>query len=397
MTAVEKYLRQWAEPEADQLTGFPDLTWKHCLTIPAYREDDEFIARLKSGILQSNRCLLILVINQPEGLPELSAENQLLKERILTSAPVSWRQDHLSLHALPATNSHILLVDRFTHRTIPYKYGVGMARKIAGDIALSLIDKKHVQAPWIFCTDADTTLPSNYFQAFDITGPAAFVFPFRHLCQDNPLGLATRLYEQALHHYVKGLKRAGSPYAFHTIGSTLAISSEHYAQVRGFPKKAGGEDFYLLNKLAKTGPVVTLAAPIVEIKARHSDRVPFGTGPAVDKILNLEYPDKEYLVYNPLIFDELKQWLQLIPKLWECPSSLEGLSQETRFALAELGVQKAIDHSKSHSKSQTAFCKQMHIWFDGFLTLKFIHGLQRCVPPVPLSGLIEKSKSAKVD
>ena len=53
------------------------------------------------------------------------------------------------------------------------------------------------------------------------------------------------------------MKYARSPYAFHTIGSTMAVSANHYAKVRGFPKREAGEDFYLLNKLAK---VKTLGA-----------------------------------------------------------------------------------------------------------------------------------------
>lgn len=410
MSAIPKYLKQWAEPEAGLATGLPSLGWNYCLTIPAFRESSHFVARLKSGVLKQSRSLLVLVINQPDTLDEINDENLALCDEIVNAEPELWRRDHLSLYPLSTTNSHILLVDRFSHKPIPKKHGVGLARKIAGDIALTLITSGHIATPWIFCTDADTDLPPTYFEAVDDnSGAAAVVYPFRHRCNPGQLGEATRiyeatrlyeatqLYEASLHHYVRGLQRAGSPYGFHTIGSTLAISGEHYAQVRGFPKKSGGEDFYLLNKLAKTGGVESLAAPAVDIDARVSTRVPFGTGPAVAKILSLEHPTTEYLVYNPAIFDELKYWLQLIPALWQDQQALEQLPHATLTALRDMGVDKAIAHSKSHSTSQGAFCKQMNIWFDGFLTLKLIHTLQSTLPPVALSGLTAASGRLHTD
>ena len=78
----------------------------------------------------------------------------------------------------------------------------------------------------------------------------------------------SRLYEYSLRYYVAGLTYAQSPYAFHTIGSTMAVNAEHYASVRGFPRREAGEDFYLLNKLAKVGSVHTLE----ENNAMRSDR-----------------------------------------------------------------------------------------------------------------------------
>lgn len=385
MSAIPKYLRQWAELETQRLTSFPEAYWDYCLTIPAYQEDEGFLDRLKAGLLKENACLLILVINQPDSVSEPDPINQ----RLLSAAnrnPAIWREQHLSLHRVFETKSHILVIDRFIHRAIPKKNGVGLARKIAGDLALFLMASGRVKKPWIYCTDADTFLPPDYFQSVpEECSTAAVVFPFRHRCHNNDLGRATQLYELSLHYYVKGLQQAGSPYAFHTIGSTLAISGEHYAQVRGFPKKSGGEDFYLLNKLAKTGTVKSLTTPLVEIEARLSFRVPFGTGPAVNKILRQENPGKELYVYNPQIFDALKDWLKMIPRLWQHPETIDSLPLPTLGALTELGVEAAIRHSLSHSKNKAAFCKQMHIWFDGFLTLKFVHLLRDKFPNVPLA------------
>ena len=65
----------------------------------------------------------------------------------------------------------------------------------------------------------------------------------------------------SLRYYVAGMKYARSHLThFHTIGSTMAVRASYYAKVRGFPKREAGEDFYLLNKLAKVGTVLELEA-----------------------------------------------------------------------------------------------------------------------------------------
>src|SRR5260370_15593309 len=116
--------------------------------------------------------------------------------------------------------------------------------------------------------------------------PAALIYPFWHRCESPPeLADGMDRYELFLRSYVLGLADAGSPYAFHTLGSTVAVHTLAYAKVRGFPRRAAGEDFYLLNKLAKVGSIAQLdGAPLI-IRGRRSHRLPFGTGAALNHIL----------------------------------------------------------------------------------------------------------------
>lgn len=373
---MNQYLRLYAEAETALLADFPARHWHYNLLIPAFAEDCTFFQQLRADVLNSHCCLTVLVVNQPDSLPGIDPRNQQLMEVVLASGHCGWRRGNLALVDLTGCASAVLLVDRSTH-PIPKKQGVGLARKIAADLACVLIERRHLASPWLCCTDADVQLPGNYFAALpEDTSAAACLYPFRHQCDDSPLGRATSLYEWSLHYYVNGLKAAKSPYGFHTIGSTLAINSNHYQQVRGFPKRSGGEDFYLLNKLAKTGSIVELTAPTITIAARSSHRVPFGTGPAVAKILAMTYPNREFTVYNPKIFQELAQWLALMPTLWGSDSALEQLSPQSRCALLALGATDAIAHSRRQSKDAAGFEKQMTIWFDGFMTLKFVHALQ---------------------
>ena len=39
-------------------------------------------------------------------------------------------------------------------------------------------------------------------------------------------------------------------------------------------------------------------------------------------------------------------------------------------------AEQAIAHALQHGKQLAGFCKQMHDWFDGFRTLKFLHAVR---------------------
>jgi len=393
-STIPKYLGRYAEKEIHDLPPALredkySLNFECTLIIPVFREHPDFIQRLTNSLLSRHSCLLIVIVNQADNLPDVDSTNALLWNQLIHAG----KQSNLNTPGEPYRNQHgdmvlvdldngsaLLAVDRFSHqRTIPAQQGVGMARKIGADIALSLIATQQIRRPWIWTTDADAVLPKDYFSAIPAdtqSKHAACIYPFRHTGENNKVSLATRLYEHSLNYYVEGLRWAGSPYAFHTLGSTVAISSEHYAQVRGFPKRAAAEDFYLLNKLAKTGAIKSLTSSAIEIESRQSDRVPFGTGPAVGKLMALAELSEASLFYHPEIFAQLKTWLHTLPKLFDCTLEELTLKESTLETLLEMNIKTAIEHAKTQSHSETAFSRHMNIWFDGFRTLKFIHILR---------------------
>ncbi len=332
--------------------------------------------------------LLIVVVNQPDTVANAVPENDHLWTTITTRASSVWRNEHLQLLDLEGTPSAVLLVDRFSHIPIPGKQGVGLARKIGADLALTLMSLGYISQPWIYSSDADAHLPTDYFSALSSGSQlqyTAAVYPFRHLCSDDDIGRATKLYEQRMYHYVNGLRAAGSPYAYHTIGSALAIRDTAYAQVRGFPKRSGAEDFYLLNKAAKVGPILSLTTSPIEIEARPSDRVPFGTGPAISRLLTDRDADNAAIFYHPDVFTHLHQWLMLMPDTWVYPIADLSLPEIARQALIALGIEQASLAARKISNTQDSYNKHMHTWFDGFKTLRFIHMLRdRGLKNVPL-------------
>lgn len=373
--SVQQYLQRHAE-EQSALTAGLSQQWQHVVCIPAMNEGDA-LPGLLERVADEKDVLLILVLNTPsnagaELLEATRFQAQELKNQYrLLQSPA----EHAALLELNQHGSHLLLIEAYG---LPQKEGVGLARKIACDIACQLIQEKKVLSPWIHNTDADVSLPVDYFSVNPDKNLAAALYPFRHEPNPDPhMQLCLSLYEFSLHYYVAALDWAGSPYAYHSIGSTLLISHRHYALARGFPKRAGGEDFYLLNKLAKTGPVRNLQAPVLHLSGRNSDRVPFGTGPAITRISKLEDPLEDYQYYHPRCFLYLRLWLHAIPQIWE-KQSLSSLASHQYLldALRSIGMEDALQHARQQSRSRKTFERHIHNWFDAFRTLKLVHRLR---------------------
>ncbi len=315
----------------------------------------------------------------------------------------------MSLLRDPRAPRDLLLVDRFSAgRQLPEGGGVGLARKIGADLATGLIYRQRIRSGWIHCSDGDVHLPDSYFRCsnterFPASTYAALVYPYCHIGpgdSDESVEVmkATWLYELSLRYYVAGLRFAGSLYAFNTIGSTMAVSAECYAKVRGFPKRKAGEDFYLLNKLAKVGRVRELTAGTdcepLRIEARRSDRVPFGTGAAVNRITGLADPVRDFLFYDSEVFQLLRHWLQSWPVIYQSGSE-EGLAKAVSDqaglleCLQGIGAEKALTHAFRQSSDLDQFTRQMHTWFDAFRTLKLIHILrEHHLPSVNYAELV---------
>ena len=346
------YLAGYAEPEAVRASS-PSRTWRHVISIPAFDEPVDFLQRvLPRGAAD---LLVILVANVPDcvtcGEPGFARTLRLLE---------------LAGGFDRARNVDVAVVDR-VNAPVPKRAGVGLARKIGADIALRHIVEGRIEVPVIYSTDADAALPPGYFEA--ARDPAAgWVFPFVHASHDPDLARRALIYELSLRYYVNRLEYAGSPYAFHTIGSCLAVDAASYAKVRGFPRRNAAEDFYLLNKLAKVGPIRRLKTPVIEIEARASTRVPFGTGPALAKV-----PDDSATApgYAAATFEALKMFYA-------------SVASETTPGEPVPGLLDAIGYRPGRDR------RAIHTWFDAFRTLKFVHAARQEFADGPLLATLEK-------
>jgi len=392
------YLLHYAEHES-RIAPVINGNWDYVLCIPAYKESAILLERL--GQLQAGkRVLVLLLVNAPALASETDLELTRALLHQVQQLPVSQAlSDSACLYSLSPTTD-LLMLDRCTAgRLLPEGQGVGLARKILGDLAFALVAQGKILFPWIFCTDGDVQLPDAYFCAAQqqaTAADAALIYPFRHQAHaDRAVVAAQALYDFTLYYYVAGLTYAGSGYAFQSIGSTVAIAAAAYAKVRGFPRREAAEDFYMLNKLAKVGTVRSLTEPVIAIDSRYSDRVPFGTGAAIGKLTAMVRPLDEYRYYQPAVFCWLKTWLDALPGFHArqdpvispacfLPASNVDLAALTAL-LTGMKAQDALAHALKHGKHLPGFSKQMHDWFDGFRTLKFLHAVRdHHYPSIPL-------------
>ena len=355
--ALVKYLARHSEPNTQHLAAQVTTQYNHVLVVPAFDEPAEPINVL-ANLCKRHNALLILVVNAPTNADSTSQTNtQLLLQQC--SHPNTLVIDHVST-------------------PLPEKQGVGLARKIGSDLALQLISDGKVKQPWLYQTDADVRLPENYFSAA-LPSHGTVLFKFRHTTQEPALQQAIEVYETHMAYYVAGLRFAGSPYAYFTLGSTLAIHADNYAQVHGFPKRNAGEDFHVLNKLSKVGPIKTEDNIVVTIAARSSLRVPYGTGPALARIesilATLDHVDK-FRSYNPEVFYFLKDLLAKLSSFAHSPTDTKFSTTEVQ-TLGQLGWAKVSDTLGNPSLTSLQRSKASCDWFDALRTLRCIHIVQQ--------------------
>lgn len=386
--ALKRYLERHIEPELPPCPASKGR-WRHVVVIPAYRESTHILQSLADSARTTQGILFIIVLNRPDSDANPQA-NQALRNALLALPQSEACANQENLFQLDLHSDVYLHDIEKIDGPLSTAEGVGLARKNGCDLALKWIAEGGIATDWICTSDADAQLPSDYFEQLKNVqeNTAAAVFPFQHIAAEKTAETAaTLLYELRLHHYVLGLEYAGSPYAYHTLGSCIAIRAENYAQVRGFPKRAAAEDFYLLNKLAKTGTIVRLTGQCIAIRCRESDRVPFGTGPAVREILQSNDPLAAPVFYDPQCFEALRSVLTIAPMLKESSeTSLQlllqndglalNLAEASSDALHNAGLPTALDHCRRQGKTEQQYMRQFHQWFDGFRTLKFIHALR---------------------
>jgi hypothetical protein len=264
--------------------------------------------------------------------------------------------------------------------------------------------------PLLVCLDADTLVQPDYLSAlvrhFEQSTCGAAVIPFQHQRGSTPQSdrIITR-YELFLRGYVLGLALAGSPYAFHSVGSAMACRASAYVKIGGMNSRAAGEDFYYLQQLARTVGVEQLKGTVVHPSPRASHRVPFGTGRSVSRMQ--AGGEGEQLFYHPACFRVLGAWLTLVA---DQPDA-DGSSLRMQAGVIYPGLGEFLDLNRfeeiwgklrRNNPARAALLKAFHGWFDGLKTMKLIHHLSdgpfpRCEPEAALAELFEWAGLAPVD
>lgn len=350
--------------------------------IPVFDENLQIydtLASIKRALQYSPQSVsVILVLNEPPSATVLQQQNN---RELLHSLEKNDGKYDGGLE-LGRNLFYINLLDK----EIKEKFRtVGNARKCGFDGAIRQSDGK-VTDKIFFSLDADTVISANYFtRAFEyfVDNPqsAGAVFNFEHrLEEDKLLALAAMRYEIYLLDYAVKLHKSLSRYGFWTIGSAFACTVRDYLRCGGMRRHAAGEDFYFLQALRKVGDIGILKDAFVYPAGRVSDRVPFGTGPAIARQLKGEYPG----LYDQQAFDLLKEFFltcrdctieELAGDIYKlAPSLLQEFFEQQDFANV---WQKIVKNTpKEHAK----LLESLHTYCDGFFILKFCHYLEETYP-----------------
>ena len=383
---LTRYLERHAEPECAALDGIGG-NWKSAASIPACSESEDFeqVLQTLAAADGASDHLALVVVNGSETSPKRHHErNRAFLEWIRKKTGAADTFMGLGSYG----DLDVLVVDRASpDRLFPPRQGVGLARKISIDIPTALFAKGQLESPWVRSTDADVWVPGDYWTRTPPTGNAAAAWmPYAHVLEGDQGQQTSMLeYEIYLHYHALGLQSSGSPYPFPCIGSTLWLHVEKYAAVRGFPKKEAGEDFYLLNKLAKVGEVVPLPGERLKIRGRVSDRVPFGTGAALTKMALQKNEGAGYQLYDPRVYRILSEFLEVWSQVGATGEVLvltEWLTrnQETipafTQAFDEAGVSEAAAAAVKHAKPGPGLTRRLDEWMDGFRTMRLMHRIR---------------------
>ena len=263
---------------------------------------------------------------------------------------------------------------------MPQKHaGVGLARKIGMDEAVSRFAKIKQDKGIIVCFDADCTCAPNYLieieNAFKKYAPKAMSIRFEHPLSgvefDQKIYDYITDYELHLRVYKNAIAFAGLPYGYHTVGSSMAVSVMDYCKQGGMNKRKAGEDFYFMQKFIQLGPIYELNSTCVYPSPRVSDRVPFGTGRAIGERVNGSVD--HLLTYNMQSFYDLKELTSVVPKFYESFDEIVRLPVAIKCFFKEENLISKLLEIKRESASLTTFVKRFYAWFDAFQLLKFVH------------------------
>jgi len=350
------------------------------IVVPSIAETDNLPALIKSleknDKLELHNTLLLIVVNNA-----VSSSNEVKEDNNKTLKYLKKLKTKLNLSFIDACSPGKEMDDK--------NAGVGLARKIGMDLALTKFDYLSLNKNIMICTDADCVVDSNYLNEisddFNRNNYEAATVNFAHNISGNDEETkAIICYEIFLRYYVLGLSFAKSEYAFHTIGSTMVCTPEAYVKIEGMNKYKAAEDFYFLEKLAKIYPIGEIKTTFVHPSKRASWRVPFGTGRSVGRYLSNKR--NEYQLFDPKSFIILKSWLEIyFDQSLTDQESLIKISKNIHPALYlflnEQGFEKFIHRVLLNNKNAIEIDKQKHYWFDAFRTLKLIHYLRDIVNP----------------
>ena len=357
-----------------QIFGTPDPSLNLIVVIPAYREDN-LIASLQSlanCTAPTGAVEIIVVLNDSEeDTKKTKKENQKMYEQAC-----AWGLTHSSA----LRKFHILY-----HTNLPTRHaGVGLARKIGLDEAVYRFAQISNLKGILSCYDADSDCDKNYLVELEkhflqqpkLQGCSIyFEHPIKGTDFDENIYQAIIQYELHLRYYIHAQRFAGFPYAFQTIGSSMAVRADAYQQQGGMNRRKAGEDFYFLHKFIPLGQFDELRTTRVIPSPRISERVPFGTGRAIGTLVG---SNEILTTYAPQSFVDLQSLFKVVDQLFKIKptvlkSLIAGFSTAVQEFLVLIKFSEKLSEIQSNTTNLKSFQQRFFRWFNAFMLMKYLH------------------------
>ncbi|MHC1702437.1 MAG: glycosyltransferase [Tenuifilaceae bacterium] len=345
------------------------------VVIPSFNEPN-----LEQSLLSLLNCALpecsvevITVINYPADSTKDIIDNANACIEIVNQINIKSNNSKLKFY-------HILASDLQKKQA-----GVGLARKIGMDEAAWRFYTINHPKGVISCYDADSDCMKNYLVELVKLWKQ---FPKTHACSiryehptegnefETSIYQGITLYELHLRYYNQASRFLKFPFAYHTIGSSMACCAESYIKFGGMNRHQAGEDFYFLQKIIPHGNFKELNSTCVYPSPRPSYRVPFGTGRAMSKYQ--QNPEESILTYD------YNSWLTLVPLfenvdfLFDSESkNIDDWTENQHPALNEYlknnNFLQKLTEIKANTSTLESFRKRFYSWFDAFALLKYLN------------------------
>ncbi len=277
------------------------------------------------------------------------------------------------------------------------KGGVGWARKMVLDEAARLLSQEGI----MLCLDSDCTVARNYlrevYDYFQIH-PACHAVSIYYQHDLDILEQYERhaiiQYELHLRYLVQAMRWAGHPFAFQTVGSSMAVRRQGYLAHGGMNTRQAGEDFYFLQKFIEVDSLEEIRDTTVYPSARISDRVPFGTGRAMSQLLpgNSAWMTADFIVFRlikPLLHqtDEVRKMLSQSDEDERFEAGLLKLNLHPDL-ISFLKQIDFADHCREillHTSTYANFRRRFFRYFNSFMMIRYIHYMRdHFFPDVPI-------------
>lgn len=360
---------------SDSLSVHPSEELRCVVVLPSYREEHLFkaVSSLLKAHCSPGEVEIVIVLNSSERDP-----TEIKEHTIQTKAQL--------LQFVQKSNPFGIATHVVCFPDMPFKEaGVGLARKIGMDIASARLRSVNRPEGIIVSFDADARCETNFFREllsfFDQhpDAPGASVY-FEHDLTGEGIGQEITesiiRYELHLRYFIRALRYAGHPHAFQTLGSSFAVRAGIYTSQGGMNKRKAGEDFYFLHKVIPLGNYGEINSTCIHLSPRPSDRVPFGTGAAVRKMLLTG--EIRWMTYH---FDAFRDLNALFGRVSLLYSSTKETTKEiyhnlpvsiSKFLIAA-DFFEIIEECRTNSATAASFSKRFFRWFNVFRVIKFLN------------------------